>query len=193
MKTAKDILEFWFGTTATPNEEKRKSWYFSTPEFDQLIQEQFEPLLSLAEQGRLTDWQKKPLQRLALIILCDQFPRNIYRGTKKAFSYDSIALKNSRLGIEKGEDKPLNSFQKLFFYMPLMHAEDMEAQDLSLKQFGKLAEEDKFFAQDSLKYAKKHYDIVAKFGRYPYRNKALLRKTTPEEEIYLKTADTFGQ
>ena len=73
------------------------------------------------------------------------------------------------------------------------NAKDMEAQDLSLKQFGKLAEEDKFFAQDSLKYAKKHYDIVAKFGRYPYRNKVLSRKTTPEEEIYLKTADTFGQ
>ena len=189
---AKDILNFWFGTGATPSKKKIQSWYKSSAKFDKLIQEQFEPLLLSAEKNLLSDWQKEPLSRLALIILCDQFSRNIYRKTKKAFAYDSIALQNSKEGIEKEQDKNLTGFQKLFFYMPLMHSEAIDTQELSLSQFGKLAKEDKFF-ESSLKYAEKHYQIVKEFGRYPYRNKVLDRKTTRKEEAYLKTAETFGQ
>ncbi len=192
MKTTKDILNFWFGTDTTPSKKQINIWYKSSPKFDKLIQEQFESLLFLVEQGKLTEWKKCPLQRLALIILCDQFPRNIYRKTKKAFAYDSIALKNSKEGIEKGQDTTLTAFQQLFFYMPLMHSEELESQDLSLKQFGELAKKDKFF-EGSLKYALEHYKIVKEFGRYPYRNKVLGRKNTAEEEIYLKNAETFGQ
>ena len=192
MKTAKDILDFWFGASPTPSEEKIKSWYEPAPELDKFIQKQFESLLLLVKQGSLSSWQKEPLERLALIILCDQFPRNIYRQAKEAFMYDPIALKNSKQGIKKGQDRFLNGYQKLFFYMPLMHSEDMDTQEFSLKQFSKLAQENEFF-EETFDYAQRHYKIIKDFGRYPYRNQVLARKTTKEEETYLKTADTFGQ
>ena len=189
MKIAESIIQFWFGDN--PSIKTRGSfWYKSNPETDNIIQKKFENVLLLAKEKKLEHWKNKPLGRLALIILCDQFPRNIYRKKAQAFSFDKIALENTLEGIKQKQEQKLMLLQKHFFYMPLMHAEDLKIQKLSLKIFAKLNKEQNI--PDNT-YAQQHYNIIEKFGRFPYRNKALGRISTPEELEFLKTADRFGQ
>lgn len=189
MKIAHDIIEFWFGEN--PSIETRgEFWYKNNSETDKLIQKKFEKTLVLAKEKKLIHWEKYPLGRLALIILCDQFPRNIYRKKAQAFAFDEIALENSLTGIKQKQDKETSFIQRMFFYMPLMHAEDLKIQKLSVEIFRQLSKEQNIKENE---YAQKHYDIIEKFGRFPHRNEALGRKSTLAELEYLKNADRFGQ
>ena len=190
MKHYQDVLKFWFGEG--PNLEQNKEvWFKSNEEIDNKIRASFKETLFLAKKSKLNEWKKEPLGRLALIILCDQFSRNIYRRRAEAFGFDDIALENCLEGRKQKQDVNLALIQKHFFYMPLMHSEDLAVQKIALEVFGKLAKE-----QDNeqvSKYAKLHYDIIAKYGRFPHRNEVLARQSTPEELNYLKSAERFGQ
>jgi len=194
-KRINQILRFWFGNLKEdeiPSDDQRKSWWVKDPEYDERIKDNFGNDLKMAINGELDDWRTGPEGSLALIILLDQFSRNIYRDTSKAFSQDEKAIQICLGGIEKDFDKKLHPVQRIFFYIPLMHSEDIEMQEKSLKYFSGLAEEYKEpesiadVVSNSYEFAVKHYDIIKRFGRYPHRNEILGRESTPEEIEFLK-------
>src|SRR3989304_7449671 len=190
-----EILQYWFGElkeSEAPSSDYYKIWFAKGIEIDEYIKNKFEEDLKCAIEGKLKNWEDKPRGTLALIILLDQFSRNIYRGTAKAFSQDSLALEICLRGIEKGFDKRLHPVERLFLYMPLEHSEDLEIQKKSVEYFSML--EETFTSTPSLvsiisefkNYAEKHYVIIERFGRFPHRNEILGRKSTPEEIEFLK-------
>ena len=190
-----EVLLFWFGNLledAWPDEEKRKMWWMKSKETDDLIRERFGRQVALAEKGELSGWLDTPEGTLAFIIVVDQFPRNIRRDTSEAFSLDSLALGVCLESIEKGFDKSLHPAHRTFFYLPLMHSEDPEIQRLSVEKYSTLENE---FAELSAfrqelscatDFARRHFDIIKRFGRYPHRNAALGRESTSEEIEFLK-------
>ena len=127
---------------------------------------------------------------MALILCCDQFPRNIFRGTPGAFAYDARALQLSLSGIERGWDRQLRCVERAFFYLPLEHSEDRGHQERSVELFGELLREapeaQKSGFESFLDYARRHREIIAQFGRFPHRNRILGRVSTPEERAFLK-------
>ncbi len=169
------ILDFWF-KELTP-----QHWFGGGPALDDIIRERFGAQLESAKQGQADGWASSPRGRLALIILLDQFSRNIFRGKPEAFAADAKAQKLTLEGLDAGMDKPLMLSERLFFYMPLVHAENTQLQALSVEKFVALREE----AEKLLWYARKHESIVAQFGRFPHRNAIMRRPTTPEEESFL--------
>jgi len=188
-----DVLTFWFGTSKDDlkvYEEHSAKWFKKDPAFDQELTERFASLVEHARTADLDDWAATPEGRLALIILLDQYARNIYRGTSAMYASDDKCLRLVEEGLEAGDDKALRFPQRGFFYMPLMHAENAEAQDLCVATFANLVLE----APDALKprfrnnlgYAIAHRDIVIRFGRFPHRNAILGRESTPEEVEFLK-------
>ncbi len=189
------ILEFWFGELKkgeTPSETKRKMWWAKDKDTDNYIRTIFESDLLSAKNGSLESWEGSPRGTLALIILLDQFSRNIYRGTPAAFSQDTIALNISCRGIDKGLEKNLHPAERVFFYMPYMHSEALDNQKISLQLFRCLESEYKnspdllSMLLENRRYAEEHYDIVKRFGRYPHRNEILGRESTDEELEFLK-------
>ena len=189
------VLNFWFGDlreNELPSEEKQKTWWMKSGEFDRLVEEKFGDLVTLAENGDLSSWLETPLGTLAFIIVVDQFPRNIHRDGPGAFSRDALALRACRGGIEKGFDRGLHPVHRVFFYLPLMHSEDPETQRLSVKTYSELEKEYEREPEIrkslacSADFACRHSDIIKRFGRYPHRNAALGRKSTPEEIEFLK-------
>jgi len=174
--TIDEILRFWF------EEIEHSLWFKKDPDFDRELGHNFEHLLNLAKDNQLDDWCVTPRGRLALIIVLDQFSRNIHRGTRRAFEADAKALSLAMDGIEDGSDKELSLEQRSFFYMPLRHAEDLSMQELGLLKTRELNAEG--YGTD--KYALNHLEIIAKFGRFPHRNAVLGRCNTSEEEEYLK-------
>jgi len=194
-ESQEDILNYWFGElkeSEAPSSDYYKIWFAKRIEIDQYIKTTFEEDLELAVGGKLKSWENTPRGTLALIILLDQFSRNIYRGTAKAFSQDSLALDVCLRGIEKGFDKRLHPVERLFLYMPLEHSEDLEIQKKSVEYFSVL--EKTFTSTPSLvsiisefkNYAEKHYVIIERFGRFPHRNEVLGRESTPQEIEFLK-------
>lgn len=187
---ANDILEFWFGDL---DEEGRweqavaDRWFNGAEAFDQDITTRFGGLLKEVHP----EWIKTPEGRLAHIILYDQFPRNMYRGSKQAFSFDARALMLTLDGIAEGDDLMLHPVERIFFYMPLEHAEDLELQQLSISMFKQLLadapEDQKAFFKDTYDYALRHHAAIENFGRFPHRNPVLNRETTPDETAFLKT------
>jgi uncharacterized protein (DUF924 family) len=172
----------WFGGSNAP--ELR-------PQTDELIRERYGGLMLAAEQGRLAAWESSPRRRLALILLFDQFSRNIYRGSARAYAQDLDALSLTVSGMQIGADATLDPVERLFFYMPLMHAESLDVQEESVAAFRRLREEapadlHRIF-QASLDSAVQHRDIIARFGRFPHRNRVLGRESTPEEIEWLAT------
>ena len=142
-------------------------------------------------QGELASWADGPRRRLSLILLLDQFPRNIYRGTSKAFAYDEQALGLALSGMHSGADAALDPVERIFFYLPLQHAESLEVQDESVAAYRRLVGESpeilRPVAFDScLKYAEMHRDVIRQFGRFPHRNRVLGRLSTPDEQAYLE-------
>ena len=142
--------------------------------------------------GAYKSWERTAEGRLALIILCDQFSRNIYRGTPQAFETDPIALDLALRTVKEGTDKEFFLIYRTFLYMPLMHSEEKDTQALSFKYFGDLVEEAKktipqnlAYYQYSFSYAKKHSDIIMRFSRFPHRNEILGRKSSSEEKQFL--------
>ena len=194
------FLAAWFGhTRANPDRiTDRLPWWFGSNEArDRLLADQYDVVCRAARRGELDPLAETPRGRLALILLLDQLPRNLYRGTADAFACDPQALELCLEGHRNGQDQSLSLIERVFFWMPLQHAEDLERQALSVQLFTGLAAEDP--ARDALwtnfaDFAEKHHDIIQRFGRFPHRNAALGRQTTDREEAWLESGgETFGQ
>ena len=190
-----EVLGFWFGDLREgelPDKEKQMTWWMKSEEFDDLVRQRFEKYVLLAEKEEFSHWLETPLGTVAFIIVVDQFPRNIYRDTPEAFSRDLLALRVCLEGIEKGFDRDLHPTHRTFFYLPLMHSEDLEIQGLSVEKYSALESEYTSHPQIretlacSTDFAGRHFDIIKRFGRYPHRNSALGRESTPEETEFLK-------
>jgi uncharacterized protein (DUF924 family) len=174
--TADEILKFWF------EDIDRSCWFKKDPEFDRDLEQRFGKAYSLAKGGQLSHWCDTPTGCLAVIIVLDQFSRNMFRESASAFEADPLALQLTTDGIAKCLDEELTLEQRSFFYMPLRHAEDLAMQQLGLAKTREL--NDAGYGSD--KYALNHLELVEKFGRFPHRNNVLGRENTPEEELYLK-------
>lgn len=185
------VLNYWFGELKSADDyatEKSKIWFGGGESVDNDIRNRFETLVVEASEHKLDNWITTPKGRLALIILVDQFPRNIYRGTPKSFAFDAQAAALTKEGLALGHDKQLFPVERAFFYLPLEHAENVEDQNLSVALFTQLA--DAFPTQNNhsnLDYAKRHQVIIERFGRFPHRNVILGRPSTCDEIEFLKT------
>lgn len=176
LNSQKDILDFWFVET-TPQQ-----WFQISEEFDQTIRDKFLKLYEQAADGQMDDWQKNADGCLALCLLLDQFPRNMFRGEAKAYATDKKALLISKQAIHKGFDTILNPVQRRFLYLPFEHSENLPDQKRSVELFKSMEKDDPL----GYEYALRHLEVIEKFGRFPGRNKALGRENTPEEQEYLK-------
>ncbi len=185
------ILSFWFGNSPEETKERALRWWKKDPAFDQQIRAEFEADLLRASRGELDSWLDEPESSVAYVVLLDQFSRNMYRDTPEAFAQDERALAATLRGLERGFDARLSPVQRYFFYMPLMHAEDRAVQRRSVDTFEKLSREtDTGFdamLRGATDYARRHRDIVERFGRFPHRNNLLERTTTGEEADFLLT------
>jgi uncharacterized protein (DUF924 family) len=165
-------------------------WWSKNADVDEAIRERFEETIKLAASDQLNHWLTEPHGRLALILLTDQFPRNIYRGTAKAFEFDAKALAWSLDGIDSGCDRQLRPIERTFFYLPLEHSESLAYQERSVALFRNLVQD----VEDSrrgpfleyLDFAERHRDVIKRFGRFPHRNAILGRESTLEELAFLK-------
>lgn len=198
-ETVDTVLAFWFGADAVGSDANtvagRQSglWWGKDPAVDQTIKARFETSLLAARDNKLDDWADTPAGLLALILLLDQFPRNIYRDSATAFDFDELARQCCHLGLAQGYDQQLPPLQRVFFYLPLEHSEDIEDQEYCVQLFRALAKqiakEDPASAETFngyLKFADRHHAIVARFGRFPHRNAILGRASTAEEMAFLK-------
>jgi uncharacterized protein (DUF924 family) len=197
---AQVLLEFWFGDASDADNVKQrgKLWFSSTAAQDRTLRDRFGALHERAARGELDAWMTEPRTALALVLLLDQFTRNLYRGTASAFSNDARALGCSKESIERKFDSPLHVPERAFLYMPFQHAETMEDQTRSVQLFGALMEsapeQFKDYARTLYEYAVLHRDIVQRFGRFPHRNELLGRVSTDGEKQYLdQGGHRFGQ
>jgi uncharacterized protein (DUF924 family) len=185
MSQVQEILEFWFGKPDQPEYGKnRKVWFTKNPKFDQEVRSRFLSVYQQAAAGQLDDWKTSPLGCLALIILLDQFPRNMFRGQPQAFATDSQALAYAQHAVAQGFDKLLLPIQRGFVYMPFEHSENLEHQHQCVELFSTL--EDAPECSSGIDYAHRHLKVIKRFGRFPHRNEILGRETTPEEAEFLK-------
>ena len=195
------ILAFWFKEHAlsAPQIDRRMDiWFGEDPTFDHEIRQAFLADIEKASEGKLDHWADEPRGRLALILLLDQFRRNIYRNTAKAFEKDRAALKLCVEGAMQKKDRGLTPIQRVFFYMPLQHAESSKVQAKAVELYTKLAEAVSPTFQETFltiaQFAELHRDIIDQYGRFPHRNALLGRENTPEEDEYLAgDSPDFGQ
>lgn len=184
----RDILDFWLLPLSDPGYGKpREFWWKGTPELDAEIRAKFGALLEKAATGALDHWAKSADGALALIILCDQFSRNIHRKTAQAFATDPKARAIARLSLARSFPASFPPDARLFFFMPFGHSETLADQDLACSLFTTIADE------KENESAIEHRDVVARFGRFPHRNEVLGRTCTEEELEYLKDAKRYGQ
>jgi uncharacterized protein (DUF924 family) len=169
-----DIIRFWFSS------ETRNSWFVASEAFDAAVRERFGALAGRARSGDLDDWARTPEGSLALLLLLDQVPRNIYRRTAQAFQSDDKALTLAKNAVSAGFDRSFGKDERLFFYLPFEHAEDRAAQDLSVRLIEALGDD------EYTDYARRHREIIYRFGRFPHRNEQLGRTSTEAEIEYLK-------
>lgn len=201
MAATKTVLDFWFGSDPTnllEIERRYKRWFAVDPGFDNEIAQRFGASVVALGADEETRAYQDAHDALASILLLDQFPRNIYRGSAKAFQFDAKSLAICRAGIEKKDDLLLSTIERVFFYLPLEHAEDLTAQRMSVMQFENLLHSSNGEFRDilnkNLEYARQHLDLIDNFGRFPHRNAALGRPTTKAETAFLATEDRrFGQ
>jgi uncharacterized protein (DUF924 family) len=196
----KEILDFWFGEldeNGLPDAEHRNRWFRSDRRFDEEIRRRFLSMVLFASEQGLDHWRKEAGGVLAEIILLDQFSRNIFRGAAMAFDQDRQARKLCRQAMQKGQDMMLPPVQRAFLYMPLQHSERLEDQDDSVECYEQLARSTQGLVADFmgsfLQSARDHRDIIARYGRFPHRNRALSRTSTPDELDYLDGGRSFGQ
>ena len=195
------ILNFWFmeqALSAPQIDQRMDTWFGEDAAFDEQISAEFSDDVEKASNGELDHWADDPRGRLALILLLDQFRRNIYRSTAEAFSKDAAALKLCLEGAMQQSDKGLAPIERAFFYMPLQHAESRRIQEKSCELFNKLAEAVSPTYRETFatiaQFAELHRDIIDRFGRFPHRNEVLGRTNTPEEDEYLGgDSPDFGQ
>ena len=175
---AQDILDFWF------EETQPAQWFQVNPEFDNHIKTRFEDAYDKGACGIYDDWKTDSDECLALIILLDQFPRNMYRGTSKAFATDGKALVAAKFALSKGFDQVLTPLKRRFVYLPFEHSENLNDQRKCVELFEKMKKDDPL----GYDYALRHLKVIEKYGRFPHRNKILSRMNTPDEEEYLAQA-----
>ncbi|MEO0344101.1 MAG: DUF924 family protein [Pseudomonadota bacterium] len=172
---AQEVLKFWF------EDCDEEQWFKKDPDFDARIAERFSNSIAFGLAGHLSTWEGEDRGRLALILVLDQFTRNVFRDTPRAFSGDHIALRLSQEAVASGAvDRQSEKFRRIFTLMPMMHSEDLLVQEAALPLFERHTNE------RTLKYALAHRDIVARFGRFPHRNAILGRESTKEETAFLK-------
>jgi len=195
------ILAFWFKEqqlTAPQIDGRMDVWFGEDPVFDEEVAQKFADDVENASEGRLEHWAQEPQGRLALILLLDQFRRNIYRNQAEAFALDKAALKLCVEGAMEKKDKGLTPIQRAFFYMPLQHSESRKVQKKSVEIYSRLSEAVSATYRETFEtiaqFAQLHADIVEQYGRFPHRNTILKRQNSPEEDEYLAgDAPSFGQ
>lgn len=187
-----ELLNWWFGQGPTVSEiarQKHGLWFGYKPEQDAEARDRFGELTDQALAGGLGHWAESPHGWLALVLLLDQLPRMIYRGTPQAFAGDERAQQLVREGMAHGGDVLLTPIQRVFIYLVLEHAENLQTQELAVAQFqmlhGLVAPEDRQLFADFLDFAERHRDVIARFGRFPHRNDSLGRQTTEAEQAFL--------
>ena len=174
-----EIIDFWYSDTM------RKHWFSSTPELDREIKDKYEGVWERAAEGEFDHWQDTPEGALALVIVLDQFPLNMFRSDPRSFQTERKAVEVSRAAIGKGFDNELGKDRLGFLFMPLMHGENLEDQDLSVEKFGQHG------LTDNLRFAEHHRGIIRLFGRFPHRNAILGRENTRAEDEYLASKEAF--
>lgn len=174
------VLDMWFGD----EDVRRDEWFRKDAGFDASIRVRFGAVLRAALAGGLVEWDAQPQGALARIVVLDQFTRNAYRDTPRAFAGDALALAAAQAMVAAGADRALTPLQRWFVYLPFEHSEDRAMQAESMRLFGALAAEHPALA-DTLDWARKHQVIVDRFGRFPHRNAILGRASTAEEEAFL--------
>lgn len=185
---ATDILLFWFDDPTVPDSEygqQRQIWFRKDPEFDRQVRERFLKTYEQARQGHYDHWLNQPKNALALTILLDQFPRNMFRGTPKSFEADGQALAVAQRAIAQHHDQVLIPIERMFFYLPWEHSENLQHQQQAVAYFEKLVATAPEL-QNTLDYAYRHRDVIAQFGRFPHRNDILGRPSTPAEVAFLQ-------
>jgi uncharacterized protein (DUF924 family) len=180
---AHEVLAFWFGADGAP----RDAWFRKDDDFDAEIRTRFGALIESALERGIDGWGGDRETALARLIVLDQFTRNAFRDTPQAFAGDALALAGTRDLVARGEDRRLPPLRRIFVYLPLEHAEDAAAQEESLRLFGLLAREAPELAAFE-DWARRHADVIARFGRYPHRNALLGRASTDEELRFLAQA-----
>jgi len=194
------VLEFWLGDATNPANVKERGglWFSADKAIDDEIRERFGALHQRAGRGELDHWTADPRNALALVVVLDQFTRNLYRGSAAAFANDARALEISRDGIARGLDASLFVVERAFWYMPFQHCEDLEVQRESVRLYRALVDDSppqfKPFSTNTYEFAVLHRRIVERFGRFPHRNELLGRPSTNEELDYLAGGGhRFGQ
>lgn len=172
--SADDVKQFWF------EELNSAQWFKKDPAVDQIIVRRFSHLYRQAVQCELYHWRITPQGRLAEIIVLDQFPRNIYRDSAKAFASDALALALAQEAVRQGDDRVLPPVERSFLYMPYMHSESPAIHSQAMELF------DQPGLEENLRFEARHKDIIDRFGRYPHRNSLVGRESTPEEVEFLK-------
>ncbi len=190
MSKVNQILQFWFGAPATENYGQFQTWWFAaTPAIDQQLQELFAADYQLAAAGYLDGWQGWPHSCLALILLLDQLPRNLGRGTAAAFATDAHALAIAQQAIAEGIDREFLPVQRWFFYLPLEHSENLANQEQCVALLEQLPAHPG--QAQAIAAAHQHHQLIKDFGRFPHRNILLGRDSTPAELEYLQRADAY--
>ncbi len=174
-----DIIDFWFA------QDTRKLWFNSTAEFDQLLRERYLETWEQARRGQLDHWMQSAEGCLALVIVLDQLPLNMFRGDAQSYATEARSREVARQAIERKFDQLLDVDRRAFLYMPFMHSEDLEDQELALELF------DQPGLESSLRFARHHHAIVAKYGRFPHRNEALGRSSSDAEIEYMNSKEAF--
>ena len=183
---AQDVLDFWFLAPDNPGHgQSRAEWFRKDDAFDAQIRERFGALIDTAIDGGLRDWAATPRGALAQILLLDQFTRNVYRDTPRAFAGDAQALELAIALTQDGQDQQLEPTLRAFVYMPFEHAEDLAMQARAVELFQLLTQSREGF-ESMLDYAQRHQEVIARFGRFPHRNAILGRDSTPEELAFLQ-------
>ena len=176
---ARQVLDFWFDA------DKRRCWFRSTPDLDALIRERFASTWEAAREGRLHTWLQQADAALALVIVLDQMPLNMFRGQAQAFASEAQAREATLHAISQGHDRGMVDQRRQFFYLPLMHSERLADQDMAVELL------DKAGMQDNLRWARHHREIVRRFGRFPHRNAILGRPSTERERAWLASEQAF--
>jgi uncharacterized protein (DUF924 family) len=179
MKQPQQIIEYWYA------EEMRSHWFASTSALDNLIRDRYETLWEQAAVGQLDTWKETPEGCLALAIILDQFPLNMFRNQAKSFATEGQAIEVTLFALDQGFDKQISSDKLEFLIMPLMHSEKLTHQDLAVTLFAQ------YDLADNLRFAQHHRDIIRRFGRFPHRNAILGRDSTEQELAYLQSKEAF--
>ncbi len=184
---AQSVLDFWFGAPGSPGAgQRRREWFVKSAEFDAGIANRFGPLIEAALRGELAGWAGDGTRAaLAQIVLLDQFTRNVYRDTPRAFAGDVRALAAAQAMVGAAQDAALPPLERAFVYLPYEHAEDLALQDESVRLFSALARAAPEL-DDMLDYAHRHRAVIARFGRFPHRNAMLGRASSAAEIAYLE-------